>query len=205
MAELPQAEIGIFGGSGFYSLFEGDYEEVSLDTRWGQPSDVYTVGTIGGRKVAFLPRHGHKHTFAPGEVNYRANLWGMHELGVKQVIGPCSVGSLSLDIHPGDFVICDQFVDRTKGSRRRSLPTTLAWACSTSPLRTPTARPCARLPSKSAASWAFRARRRHRGHHPGAALLDHRRERVVPEDGLVGGEHDAVPRAWLARGWACTT
>ena len=55
MAELPQAEIGIFGGSGFYSLFEGDYEEVSLDTRWGQPSDVYTVGTIGGRKVAFLP------------------------------------------------------------------------------------------------------------------------------------------------------
>ena len=115
MAELPQAEIGIFGGSGFYSLFEGDYEEVSLDTRWGQPSDVYTVGTIGGRKVAFLPRHGHKHTFAPGEVNYRANLWGMHELGVKQVIGPCSVGSLSLDIHPGDFVICDQFVDRTRG------------------------------------------------------------------------------------------
>ena len=89
MAELPQAEIGIFGGSGFYSLFEGDCEEVSLDTRWGQPSDVYTVGTIGGREVAFLPRHGHGHTFAPGEVNYRANLWGMRELGVRQVIGPC--------------------------------------------------------------------------------------------------------------------
>ena len=116
MAEgFPQAAIGIFGGSGFYDLFEGNAEEVSLDTRWGQPSDVYTVGTIAGRKVAFLPRHGHKHTFAPGEVNYRANLWGMRELGVRQIIGPCSVGSLSLDIHPGDFVICDQYVDRTKG------------------------------------------------------------------------------------------
>ncbi len=113
--ELPQAEIGIFGGSGFYSLFEGDYEEVSIDTVWGQPSDVYTVGTIAGRKVAFLPRHGHNHTFAPGEVNFRANLWGMKELGVTQVIGPCSVGSLRLDVHPGDFVICDQFVDRTNG------------------------------------------------------------------------------------------
>lgn len=113
--DLPQAEIGIFGGSGFYSLFEGDAQEVSIDTKWGHPSDVYTVGTIGGRSVAFLPRHGHKHTYAPGEVNYRANLWGMRELGVKQIIGPCSVGSLSLDIHPGDFVICDQFVDRTSG------------------------------------------------------------------------------------------
>ena len=115
MAQLPKAEIGIFGGSGFYSLFEGDYEEVFIDTKWGQPSDVYTVGTIAGRRVAFLPRHGRNHTFAPGEVNYRANLWGMRELGVTQVIGPCSVGSLSLDIHPGDFVICDQFVDRTSG------------------------------------------------------------------------------------------
>ncbi|MCH3967303.1 MAG: S-methyl-5'-thioadenosine phosphorylase [Atopobiaceae bacterium] len=111
---LPQAEIGIFGGSGFYELFEGDAEEVSLDTKWGRPSDVYTIGTIGGRRVAFLPRHGHKHTYAPSEVNYRANMWGMHELGVTQVIGPCSVGSLSLDIHPGDFVVPDQFVDRTK-------------------------------------------------------------------------------------------
>lgn len=113
--ELPRAEIGIFGGSGFYSLFEGDYEEVSIDTKWGAPSDIYTVGTIAGRRVAFLPRHGHKHTHAPADVNYRANIWGMRELGVTQIIGPCSVGSLSLDIHPGDFVICDQFVDRTKG------------------------------------------------------------------------------------------
>jgi len=113
--ELPQAEIGIFGGSGFYSLFEGDVQEVSLDTKWGQPSDVYTIGAIGGRRVAFLPRHGHNHSFAPGDVNYRANLWGMRELGVTQVIGPCSVGSLQLDIHPGDFVVCDQYVDRTKG------------------------------------------------------------------------------------------
>ncbi|MCI1666047.1 MAG: S-methyl-5'-thioadenosine phosphorylase [Atopobiaceae bacterium] len=114
-ADLPQAEIGIFGGSGFYELFDEGAQEVRIDTKWGAPSDTYTLGTIGGRSVAFLPRHGHKHTFAPSEVNYRANLWGMRELGVTQVIGPCSVGSLSPDIHPGDFVICDQFVDRTNG------------------------------------------------------------------------------------------
>lgn len=113
--ELAQAEIGIFGGSGFYSLFEGDYEEVLLDTRFGRPSDSYTIGTIAGRRVCFLPRHGRNHSIAPAEVNYRANLYGMRMLGVKQIIGTCSVGSLSLDIHPGDVVVCDQFVDRTNG------------------------------------------------------------------------------------------
>ncbi|MCC6102377.1 MAG: S-methyl-5'-thioadenosine phosphorylase [Olegusella sp.] len=113
--DLPQAEIGIFGGSGFYDLFENNFQVVNIDTRWGHPSDTYSIGTIGGRSVAFLPRHGHEHSFAPGEVNYRANLWGMRALGVKQIIGPCSVGSLCLDIHPGDFVVCDQYVDRTKG------------------------------------------------------------------------------------------
>ncbi len=114
---LPQAEIGIFGGSGFYSLFDGDYEEVLLDTRFGRPSDVYTIGTIAGRRVCFLPRHGRDHSIAPAEVNYRANLYGMRELGVSQVLGTCSVGSLSLDVHPGDVVVCDQFVDRTNGRR----------------------------------------------------------------------------------------
>ncbi|MDJ1121609.1 MTAP family purine nucleoside phosphorylase [Olsenella sp. YH-ols2217] len=112
--ELPQAEVGIFGGSGFYELFEGECEEVLLDTVYGRPSDVYTIGTIGGRRVAFLPRHGRNHSIGPAEVNYRANVYGMKLLGVDKIIGPCSVGSLRLDIHPGDFVICDQFVDRTK-------------------------------------------------------------------------------------------
>lgn len=115
MAEKePMAEIGVFGGSGFYELFDGGAEEVSLDTVYGRPSDVFTVGTIAGRKVAFLPRHGHDHSIAPAEVNYRANVYAMKALGVRQIIGPCSVGSLRLDIHPGDFVVCDQFVDRTK-------------------------------------------------------------------------------------------
>lgn len=115
--ELPQAEIGVFGGSGFYSLFEGDYEEVLLDTRFGRPSDTYTIGTIAGKRVCFLPRHGRNHSIPPSEVNYRANLYGMRMLGVKKVIGTCSVGSLSLDIHPGDVVVCDQFVDRTNGRK----------------------------------------------------------------------------------------
>ena len=115
MAEIPQAEIGIFGGSGFYSLFDEGAEKVAVSTPYGDPSDVATVGMIGGRTVAFIPRHGHDHSIAPAHINYRANLWAMKELGVTQIIAPCAVGSLSLDIHPGDFVISDQVVDRTWG------------------------------------------------------------------------------------------
>lgn len=114
MADIPTAEIGIFGGSGFYELLD-DAQEVFLDTPYGKPSDATMVGQIGGRAVAFLPRHGRHHSFAPADVNYRANLWAMHELGVTQVIGPCACGSLRLDVAPGDFVISDQVVDRTWG------------------------------------------------------------------------------------------
>ena len=115
MADLPQAEIGIFGGSGFYSLLEEGATEVAVPTPYGDPSDVATIGQIGGRTVAFMPRHGKTHSHAPAEINYRANLWAMKELGVKQIIAPCAVGSLRLDIHPGDFVVSDQVVDRTWG------------------------------------------------------------------------------------------
>ncbi|MGI6221510.1 MAG: S-methyl-5'-thioadenosine phosphorylase [Coriobacteriales bacterium] len=117
MADIPQAEIGIFGGSGFYSLLEEGAQEVKIDTPYGDPSDVATVGTIAGRKVAFIPRHGKTHSHAPADINYRANLWAMKELGVTQIIGPSSVGSLRLDVHPGDFVITDQVVDRTWGRK----------------------------------------------------------------------------------------
>jgi 5'-methylthioadenosine phosphorylase len=108
------AEIGVFGGSGFYSLLE-DVREVKIDTPYGAPSDSFFLADVAGRKVAFLPRHGRRHTIPPHRINYRANVWAMRSLGVKAVISPCAAGSLQLAVKPGDFVVCDQFVDRTSG------------------------------------------------------------------------------------------
>ncbi|MCU0479307.1 MAG: S-methyl-5'-thioadenosine phosphorylase [Chloroflexi bacterium] len=108
-----RAEIGVFGGSGFYSLLE-DVREVKVDTPYGAPSDSVFLADVGGRKVAFLPRHGRRHSIPPHRINYRANVWAMRALGVKAVISPCAAGSLQRDVAPGDFVVCDQFVDRTR-------------------------------------------------------------------------------------------
>lgn len=108
------AEIGVFGGSGFYSLLS-DVTEVKVDTPYGEPSDSIMLAELDGRKIAFLPRHGRRHTIPAHRVNYRANVWAFHRLGVKAVISPCAVGSLQRSIAPGDFVIADQFIDRTKG------------------------------------------------------------------------------------------
>ena len=108
------AEIGVFGGSGFYSLLD-DVREVKVDTPYGPPSDSFFLATVGGRRVAFLPRHGRRHTIPPHRINYRANVWAMRSLGVKAVISPCAAGSLQPNVKPGDFVVCDQFVDRTSG------------------------------------------------------------------------------------------
>jgi 5'-methylthioadenosine phosphorylase len=110
------AEIGVFGGSGFYSLLD-KAEEFWVETPYGMPSDKVTVGAVAGRKVAFLPRHGSDHRYPPHAINYRANLWAMKHLGVKNIIGPCASGSLQADVAPGDFVVCDQFVDRTTGRK----------------------------------------------------------------------------------------
>ena len=107
-------EIGIFGGSGFYSFLE-TVEEVKINTPYGEPSDSLFVGKIEGRTVAFLPRHGRKHSIPPHKINYLANLWAMKEFGVSRIISPCAVGSLQKEIMPGDFVISDQYVDRTRG------------------------------------------------------------------------------------------
>lgn len=112
----PRAEIGVFGGSGFYSLLE-DVREVKVDTPYGPPSDSYFLATVAGRKVAFLPRHGRSHTIPPHLVNYRANVWGMRSLGVQAVISPCAAGSLQKHVEPGHFVVTDQFVDRTTGRK----------------------------------------------------------------------------------------
>lgn len=108
-----KAEIGVFGGSGFYSLLD-DVEEIEIDTPYGKPSDKVFLGNVNDKKVAFLPRHGRKHSIPPHKINYRANLWAMKELGVTRIISPCAVGILQKEIKPGDFVISDQYVDRTK-------------------------------------------------------------------------------------------
>lgn len=108
-----KADIGVFGGSGFYSLID-NVEEVEIDTPYGKPSDKISIATISGKKVAFLPRHGKDHKLPPHLINYRANMYAMKMLGVTKVISPCSCGSLKANLKPGDFVISDQFVDRTK-------------------------------------------------------------------------------------------
>jgi 5'-methylthioadenosine phosphorylase len=116
MTTQPRAEIGIFGGSGFYSFLD-DVREVEMSTPYGDPSAPITLGTVGGRSVAFMPRHGRQHQFPPHMINFRANVWAMKELGVTRLVGPCAVGSLRPSIAPGEFVICDQLVDRTTGRK----------------------------------------------------------------------------------------
>ena len=112
--DMVSAEIGVFGGSGFYELLD-DPKEYRISTPYGAPSSPVMVGQIGGRQVAFLPRHGKEHQLPPHMINYRANVWAMKEMGVKRIIGPNACGSLQAHVKPGDFVICDQFVDRTSG------------------------------------------------------------------------------------------
>jgi 5'-methylthioadenosine phosphorylase len=114
MADAPRIEVGIFGGSGFYSLLD-DAQEVPVETPYGRPSAPVVVGEIEGRAVGFIPRHGVKHELPPHEINYRANLWAMKHLGATDVILPCAAGSLQPHIEPGSFVIADQVVDRTWG------------------------------------------------------------------------------------------
>lgn len=110
----PGAEVGVFGGSGFYSFLD-HLEEVAVDTPYGLPSAPVTVGTLDGRRLAFLPRHGPSHELPPHRVNFRANLWAFRALGVTRVLGPCAAGSFRPEVAPGDFVVLDQLVDRTWG------------------------------------------------------------------------------------------
>lgn len=114
MKSLPKVSIGVFGGSGFYSFFDKS-ETVKISTPYGSPSAEITIAEIAGKKVAFLPRHGLKHQFPAHKVPYKANLYAFKELGVERIISPCTVGSLQTNIKPGDFVVLDQFFDRTKG------------------------------------------------------------------------------------------
>jgi 5'-methylthioadenosine phosphorylase len=110
----PLAEIGIIGGSGFYALAP-ELREIAVTTPYGPPSDPLMVGDVGGRRVAFLPRHGRDHRFPPHRINYRANMWALRSVGVRQVLAPCAVGGLRPDLGPGTLVVPDQLVDRTSG------------------------------------------------------------------------------------------
>ncbi|MFH8758590.1 S-methyl-5'-thioadenosine phosphorylase [Streptomyces atroolivaceus] len=112
-AETATAEIGVIGGSGFYSFLE-DVTEVQVDTPYGAPSDSLFLGDLAGRRVAFLPRHGRGHHLPPHRINYRANLWALRSVGVRQVLGPCAVGGLRPEYGPGTLLVPDQLVDRTK-------------------------------------------------------------------------------------------
>lgn len=111
-----KADIGVFGGSGFYSFLD-DVEEIEMETPYGKPSDKIALANIGSKRVAFLPRHGKDHSYPPHMIPYRANLYAMKTLGVKFIIAPTASGSLKREIKPGDFVVCDQFIDRTWGRK----------------------------------------------------------------------------------------
>src|SRR5580704_15810095 len=111
MARL--ADIAVIGGSGFYEFLE-NAEEVKTDTPFGAPSDPIAVGEVAGKRVAFLPRHGRDHRFPPHKIPYRANLWALRSLGVRRVLAPSAVGSLTPSYGPGTLVIPDQLVDRTR-------------------------------------------------------------------------------------------
>ena len=112
------AEIGIFGGTGIYdSGLLKDSKEITIETPYGKTSDSITIGEFNGRKVAFMPRHGKKHTIPPHLINFRANIWAFKELGVKRIIAPSAVGSLKEDFQPGHFALPSQFIDFTKSRK----------------------------------------------------------------------------------------
>ena len=106
------ADVAVIGGTGFYAFLD-DPEQHVVETPYGAPSAPVSVGTVAGRRVAFLPRHGPHHEYPPHAIPYRANLWALRSLGVRQVLAPCAVGGLHDDVAPGDVVVPDQLVDRT--------------------------------------------------------------------------------------------
>ena len=142
------ASVGVFGGSGFYEFLRG-VRHVNIETPYGSPSDQIAIARVGQRDVAFIPRHGRAHQIPPHSINYRANIHAMKQLGVQQILAPTAVGSLQPHIRRGDFVIVDQFIDRTRGAVTHS---STARRSPTFPGPSRTARNCAASPSRSARS-----------------------------------------------------
>jgi hypothetical protein len=151
---LAQAEIGIIGGSGLYSMpgFTNVREE-RVETPFGEPSDAFVLGELEGRKVAFLARHGRGHRILPSELNFRANIYAFKKLGVGRIVSLSAVGSLKEEHKPTDFVIPDQFIDRTTNRTPPSLEKAL-WAMSALPIRS--ARRWPRPRPKPAPRWAWK-------------------------------------------------
>lgn len=114
--DVPKIDVGVFGGSGFYDLLESP-EEYKLHTPYGAPTSEVMVGKIGNKTVGFIPRHGVNHAIPPHGINFRANVYAMYMMGAKRILGPSACGSLQPHIKPGDFVVVDQFVDRTNGRK----------------------------------------------------------------------------------------
>ncbi|MDG4833060.1 S-methyl-5'-thioadenosine phosphorylase [Solwaraspora sp. WMMD1047] len=110
----PRAELAVIGGSGLYALLEGATEH-TVQTPYGPPSDPITIAEVAGRSVAFLPRHGRDHRHPPHLIPYRANVWALRSVGVRQILAPCAVGGLRPELGPGTFVVPDQLIDRTSG------------------------------------------------------------------------------------------
>ncbi|MGY1896634.1 S-methyl-5'-thioadenosine phosphorylase [Nocardia gipuzkoensis] len=115
MSAHPRPALAVIGGSGFYDFFDNEATTVEVETPYGAPSAGVAVGEVEGRPVAFLPRHGKNHEFAPHTLPYRANLWALRSLGVRRIFAPCAVGSLRADWGPGTVAVPDQLVDRTSG------------------------------------------------------------------------------------------
>ena len=181
----PVAEVAVIGGSGFYTFLDAAEEHV-LSTPYGDPSGPIAVGTLHGRRVAFLARHGVGHTLPPHAINYRANLWALRSLGVRQVLAPCAVGGLGAGLAPGDIVAPDQLVDRT--TRR------VGSFVERGALHLPFADPyCPRLLTAVAAHPEV-SRRGHDGGDRGSAVLHARRVPCVRRERLVTGQHDRPAR-----------
>ncbi|MGX1475363.1 UNVERIFIED_CONTAM: purine nucleoside phosphorylase [Streptomyces canus] len=196
---MANAEIGVIGGSGFYSFLD-DVTEVQVDTPYGPPSDSLFLGEVAGRRVAFLPRHGRGHHLPPHRINYRANLWALRSVGARQVLGPCAVGGLRPEYGPGTLLVPDQLVDRTKsraGTYFDGLP--LPDGGVPNVVHVSLADPYCPVGPGGRAEGGSRpglggGGRRHARRDRGAAVLDPRRVVVAPGPGLVGGGHDRPPR-----------
>lgn len=114
-----EINFAIIGGSGLYAMKNTRFiERIEVPTPFGLPSDLISIVEISGEKIAFLPRHGRGHRLLPSEIPYRANIWALKSLGVEQILAVSAVGSLSEEYHPGDFAVCDQLIDRTKGREK---------------------------------------------------------------------------------------
>ena len=188
---MATAEIGVFGGSGFYSFLD-DVEQVEVETPYGAPSAPLFIGEIGGKRVAFLPRHGANHELPPHRIPYRANVWAMRELGVRRIIGPCASGALQADLQLGEFVVCDQFVDRTTGRADTFYDGPETTHVSAADPYCPDLRRL--LVDTARRARHPGARRRDGRDHPGPALLDPRRVEVVPRRRLAHDQHDRLSR-----------